>query len=280
MSPIPSEHELYLLQQELRIQEDLLHHRDQYLKVREQLDQLIAEERERLHMLEQAYHLKSREGGADQITSKKKYIVDLKKKKSEIDHRLDESEELSITDIEAIRLRIIDSILTLSPQQSATLQTLQENVDKQRTALVHLDHLLKIANDLTTCLSRLIDEGLSMRRGGVLRYIMGMNPNLVVIACFNTIQALCTQARPLVDELPVTLQTSLRSALEAIEKKSHEKWRWSTFATSFQALLDRWSTEKVEIMEARIQTAKRCEEAEKSLTQWLFVSPPARNTTH
>ncbi|MDP1835679.1 MAG: hypothetical protein Q8K75_07095 [Chlamydiales bacterium] len=196
----------------------------------------------------------------------------LKAKKLELDRWLDTGEGVTTETVENERYEITQEILSSNPQQVAPYQAFKETREQLQVSKNILETLLTLGNDLTQYLNRIIEEGHSMRGGGVLRYIMGLNPNLVILSCFTAIKTNVQQALTHVDQAPLSAdeRSSLIAALIALSDRTLKKWSWRTIPKDFQGEKEAWETQ-LQVLHNALNQIK----AEQNLNNqrfevWLF----------
>lgn len=268
-------------QQGLRQRELALPHRVTQLHKREEIEDSIQQELNTLHQLrrlqQQSHtvipHLES------QIAVTEQQVADLKRQKVALDHWLDEVEETTEESLQQERQELATLILILYPEEESAYHTLTHRLANIDTVHQRLHTLIELADDIARYLSRAVAEGESVRRGGFLRYIAGLNPNLVATACLTGIKTVATQTQQLLlseeyaiptEMLPESSRQHIISTLTFLQRKSQEKWRWRTFATEFQAASSQWNTDTEALKQALATASALHQQALTHLDTWLL----------
>lgn len=258
---------LHNLRQTLRQKENALKEAKTYLENRESLQAAINS---------LSHQLSQQRRSPDTITQHdRETLLKLKQRKQEIDHWLDSVEDLSEDLLILERKSLIESILQSSPDQQASYHSLIEEKEKLET-LIHLtDALLAISQDLDQYLNKIIAEGQSMRRGGFFRYIMGLNPNLVVLSCFTAIKTSSEQALDLIQNSPPHAFSEEEAAqciqtLNLLHTACQSKWRWRTLPREFQNLKELWLNQKIMLENKKSNYFSDLIKNEQKFNSWLF----------
>ena len=152
-----------------------------WIKQAHQRFQYTLQQRDELHeaieILEQKLQAVNQ---IEQVDKFKQQLTVLKQKKRELDHLLDDSEELTPGDIAAAERELIDKILVAFPDQSEEWEFRQTLIMKTRQAEKDWGVLHEGCKHLDEVLMRVSALRKSVQGMGMLNYIFGMSPNAAI----------------------------------------------------------------------------------------------------
>jgi len=237
----------------------------------------IEQDHRQLHSQKQA-----RPSLEQHIDKQMQLLRQLKQKLKEIDHWLDDFEEGESTSLEDLEKTLAQHLLELHPDERERYQTLVRQKQVCQDMHRNLEQLLSYGNDLSQFLSRAIAEGQRVKRGGIMRFVMGTNPNKVILACLDGVektakQALLTLQKCGQAEASVGLQPSTYQALEehltSLMNHSRANWNYGVLARQYPAHLESLRIQLESVEQRHVEALHHYRQKEKQLRAWLLDQP-------
>lgn len=143
----------------------------QLMRTREQLE--LNEERLTQEIENEHFSENDRE-------EKNRLLREIKKKKQDLDHLLDNLEEHTEEREALLFQQIIQTILKLHPEEENTYLQLKQDEDMLQASISELSGIIEIGTSLSQLLEFALQERQSIKKMGVFRYIFGNNPNTAI----------------------------------------------------------------------------------------------------
>lgn len=225
-----------LLQNEVAYQD---HHR--LLDKREELNRLIQNRQDDLEktliQLHQNPRLEYEEAKTydklnNKINKDKALLEELKQKRRELDHRLDKTEELTSESLDHLRLELTEFILQQHPEQREERQQRNQQLEEQKQLERNLERLHEALKKLHSIITAIHETRRSINGRGILNYIFGISPNMIIERhlneCARLIEATLQLLTRFKDENPHSAMIPLYEKLQAflLKIQPHFKGIW------------------------------------------------------
>ena len=206
----------------------------------------------------------------------------LKQKLKEVDHWLDDLEDRELASVIELEESLAKQLLQLHPEERESYQTLLRQKQVCHAMHRNLEQLLSYGNDLSKFLSRAIAEGQHVKRGGILRFVMGTNPNKVILACLDGVEKTAKQALSTLEEcqqgeLSIGLQSSTYHSLDqqfkTLMHHSRGNWNYGVLARDYPTHLENLRVQLESVEQRHAEALHYYRQKEKQLRTWLLDQP-------
>lgn len=109
-----------------------------------------------------------------------KLLAEAKKKKQELDHFLDKVEDATDEQINQAEQKLIEALLVYLPDQRLIYTSMENEYSHTKQLLHHLKNLEQELQETLRQLREIFKTRQEIRRRGILRYIVGLSPNLLI----------------------------------------------------------------------------------------------------
>lgn len=176
---MPNIEEIKNLRRHLREQEKLFQNRDALLAKREEVEHALynfkLETEEASYLLHQNPHDTDLKKSHEQ---QQRILEQLRMRKMEMDHYLDEIEELTQEKINSEKTRLIKMMLELQPQHTEHLLQLESLLKSREHLKLNLETFNQATSKVDASLGTALNIRQSLRGWGIFRYIIGRNPSV------------------------------------------------------------------------------------------------------
>ena len=179
---------------------------------------------------------------SEESDSKEDLLQECLAKQREIDHRLDDLEEWTDEEASRVREEMISLILEIHPDQKQNYEDLAKNYQE----LCDLDRLTTKTEQNVKQMIESIEEAQQVRgkvrKRGVLSYIIGRNPNVLIGKSLQNIHQIAEDMLKQIPDLsrnsaaPKNLKTlygSLEKLLKDLSARTQGQWSFKTIDTTF-----------------------------------------------
>lgn len=176
----------------------------------------------------------------------------LKKRLIELDTLLDHLEEHSPEKIEDLENQLIDSILSLYPQERIEYENLLQALSDSTLQLEKLRLIQKSLNNINLLLQKALEARHRVRRRGILSYIFGANPNQVIS---QHLHAIDKDIEFILPELDSHSHQDLSVFLIELQKECKQRWGFRKIDNFFGPAAESL-TSHIKKMDKQIETAE------------------------
>lgn len=267
--------DIALLKERLFELQRLYESHQQLLSLREELDRQIEKlKKEKPLLLHRSASIERR---SQQIQEKETLIRQLKQKRQQVDRLLDQSEEITEEDLEKNREYLIQAILYFHPEEreeeeSRNVQFLQMS-GMEKKIIFLLPPLVELRERLTHALQ--IRH--SIRGRGLLQYIVGISPNLLIEKDFKEGERLLQALLPhLQDDLKEVDDLEMKNLYQQLirlgERLLHElrmRWGFRHLDTFFKRSHEEISLYTLQMEEKLSAVQEKKKRLEQQMKDWL-----------
>lgn len=226
MSFTPTDDQLNQARLHLREQELWMQQRETQQRLRQEVDNAIEKLDTEIY--------KARRSG-ENSDFKTESLQLLKKKRVELDRWLDQIEDTTEEDLISERNRLKQWILLRDPKQAVRWQEFEDTRQTIQEQQTTIHAFLSITHELKQFIERGLQESLSIRRGGFLRYIAGQNPNVVITACLSGAETVMATLLRKLQETPDFFPIEQFQLLaQNMAQRNHGRWKWSGLSTELK----------------------------------------------
>lgn len=199
----------------------------------------------------------------------KEQLKHLKSKKIELDHLIDRVEAEADHPIELLQQQLLESLFSLYPEQSFTLKKMKQEKAHHLEELQQIQDFKKLLVTIKDHLEEIIAIRQRIQRLGLLSYIFGASPNVMIAQNLESIHKLIPQAisYPLLKKLDLYIE-SLQT-LENLSSECLTRWNYRKIDTCFteyknkiETLISNWQSEEARKKET-------IESLTKQIDQWV-----------
>lgn len=193
--------EIQKLKQQIQETEQAYTHWHTLLPQRERLQEMIQQMKEQIEAA-MALLQKHRDSGLQtaeldsKVERERALLEKAKAQKREIDHLLDSLEEGSLDKIQQLQKQLIEQIIEIHPKQESIYAEMEEDRQRILEKMDALNQDLQVGQALETVLETIHSTRQSVRKKGVLSYLLGKNPNVVITQQLQHAEKLCEAALP------------------------------------------------------------------------------------
>lgn len=167
------------------------------------------------------------------IDSQNKLLDQLKHKKSEIDHLLDVLEDNSPEKAGSLKSQLAEALIHRQPDQMEYYEKIKSAIIQNTVAKDELSHVVHVLDKLAELIEKTLNIRQSIKKRGILTYIFGSNPNVVITQHLQAAHLLTSTVLPIIkkncldhslDDKVRENYTALISFLENFSLKCKERW--------------------------------------------------------
>lgn len=276
---IHSQTELLLQRQALQEAERSFEKHQQLSQEREKLETTILHlqreiEREAYQFYQQvetSSHLERKQ------QEKKKHLQHLKRTQQEIDHLLDHTEHLTVESLEQQRLSLLYSFWQLYPSQRKEQEPLWLELQQLQMTEEKLKEIEQVLQLLCQELEEIIQARQSIKGRGILNYIFGTSPNIIIEHHLLKIHSIIQISCPMMQEIIQNPQNHLYDSLfqdiyvwlDHLKIPSRSSWSFYHIDTIFSEAFQNFKRLLVALQKQQNELLKRKDFLKKESQQWL-----------
>lgn len=163
-----------------------------------------------------------------QLTSKKAFVNELKKRKQEIDEKLDEYEGFSADVSEKLRGAVISAILECHPSEEETHKKMTESLKNNAVNQEKIRTLLASLTNVAHHLNSIIQERASVKRRSLFSFLFGRNPRVTISASFQAAEKAAQTSLAIIEHQGGTngntLYSDISTTLKAFLATAKKRW--------------------------------------------------------
>jgi DNA repair exonuclease SbcCD ATPase subunit len=211
----------------------------------------------------------------NEIEKQRSLLKRIKKQKQEMDHLLDNLEEGSEERVETIYKQLVKAILASYPDQQPIYRLMEENHNKIVNELNSLSELMEICEKLRQSLDKINVTRQNVRKQGLLRYLFGQNPNVIIAQELHNLSELCESSFSIMDAHESDKDKSsdsykeLRILMQNLYKHTKQRWGFKTIDTIFTPALSALSSIQPQIDERLKVKEGALKKSESKFEEWL-----------
>jgi hypothetical protein len=200
----PSLADLLKQRQDLEIAEQAFKNRQQLSQKRELLEEAISNlQKEIEENFRQFYNnLREEDAHFQNLLSKKQHdLRQLKQTQSQLDHLLDETEDLTEESLERQFAQLLFAMWQLYPTQRAEQEAKWQELNNLRLLEVEVLGVKQLLHHLSEQLHTAIQARQSIKGRGIFNYIFGISPNMIIERQFLGAHAGILKVQPLLQKI-------------------------------------------------------------------------------
>ena len=170
------------------------------------------------------------------LEQKKDLLHQVKKKKTQLDHLLDEMEEMSLENVEDLRKQLAEKVIQLHPEKRERYIELLASLENNASQQTETTYQLTLCNQLIHLLEGMLEVRQQIRRRGILSYIFGTNPTMAITQYKQAAELLTTTA------LPRVTDNALTTFLKEFQGHCQQRWSFGRLDTFFTKALEEAKT--------------------------------------
>jgi hypothetical protein len=211
----------------------------------------------------------------NEIEKQRSLLKRIKKQKLEMDHLLDNLEEGSEERVESINRQLVKAILDLYPDQQSVYTLMEDEHNKIVNELNGLSDLVQICEELKQSLEKIHNTRQTVRKQGLLRYLFGQNPNVIIAQELHNLSELSESSMPMIEahesekNKSAALFKELRNLMESLYKHSKQRWGFKIIDNIFSPALNTLSSIQYEVEEQLRVKESTLKVSEKKFSEWL-----------
>ena len=233
---------------ELENAEQALKNRQLLIHKRESLEKAIVNLQEEIEEDFHQFHNKGKtEGEAyplfqNTLCEKQKHLRQLKQAEGKLDELLDQTEDMTHESLEQQRNQLIFAIWQLYPSQRKEQEAKWKEINHLRILDIELHGVEELHHRLFEHLSRAIQVRQSIKGRGILNYIFGTSPNMIIEQQLLGAHTLIVNTLPLLQKMihesrektPLhLLSQEIYAWLERLKTSCHSPWSFRHIDTIF-----------------------------------------------
>jgi len=199
-----------------------------------------------------------------EIESKKSLAAACQQKILEIDHLLDDLEEWTEEKTDAAKQELISLILTLHPEQERVYQDLSSKLNFNLVAKHRIDLIIRQLELITNALEMIKVKRMEVKRRGVLSYVLGPNPNVVI---GRNLKKVCDEAKICVELDPQ--KEGLKEELQDLIIHCQGRWGFQTIDNVLSPLKDQLAQHLIELQGQEKRLQEDILEFESQMADWI-----------
>ena len=162
-------------------------------------------------------------------------FLNCQSKMLEIDHTLDELEEWTDEKVLSVKEELISLILRLHPKQQTTYNNLSSRLIYAQKLHYHIEKVQGHLRQILEAINAMVTKRQEVKRRGVLSYVLGSNPNVVIGRC---LQEICNGAESCLSCEPKS--EALREELAKVATSCQQRWGFKTIDKIFIPMQERF----------------------------------------
>jgi len=175
----------------------------------------------------------------------------LKSKKIDLDHLIDQIEAEADQPVELLQQQLLDSLFSFYPEKSYPLLKLKQDKAHQLEELQQTQEFQELLTKVKDHLQEIINIRQRIQRLGLLSYIFGASPNVMIAHNLESVHQLIPQAMlfPLLKKNELYLESI--EVLQSLSSHCLTRWNYRKIDTCFtdyknklEGLLARWQSEE------------------------------------
>ncbi len=165
-------------------------------------------------------------------------IAQMKQQLRTLDHALDELEHAGEQDIDALREALAKRLAAHSPERGQSYTDSVANLSKATRDLKNTQELQKQCHTLLSHGERALATSQQIWRGGFLGFILGANPNKIILRSLEGMSSSGKRALELLVDMPsLRSNSSLAPALQTWVSLAQAPWTYRTLRAKLPPLL-------------------------------------------
>ena len=200
----------------------------------------------------------------EEIESKKRLTSECQAKMLEIDHILDELEEWTEEKVVAITVELISLILQLHPEQQLAYNDLFSRLNDANHMEIHYKTIESHLNQIIAALNTMITKRGEVKKRGVLSYIWGPNPNVII---GRSLKEVCDTAEACLTCEPQS--EVIRDELKELMGHCKGRWGFRTIDKVFIPAKQSLTGHREDIGQKRDQLKTEIQDLETQMRAWI-----------
>ncbi|KAF3362799.1 hypothetical protein PHSC3_000658 [Chlamydiales bacterium STE3] len=196
-----------------------------------------------------------------------------------IDKEMDSWEELDEKDLGQLQTFLAESILKSNPSQKEYFESLKSKQFQWKKIKQQNDQLIELLGNIEHLLLNLQLARARIRKQGILSYIFGANPNMIVAQCLKGISEILQKEKPTIltgkkdfsDVALPSLINELSIYTEELEQACQKKWDFKRLDVLLEKNFSKIQHFKDHFEKCREEILSRLNNLEEELESWLSL---------
>lgn len=255
------------LRQKLKLAQNALLKQSNLLLERDALHSKIDE---LTHELESDFYKEPEE-----INSKQKQVALLKQQMIGLDHALDEIESILQIDEETLKENLAMELLSRHPDEKLFYDNIKSQITTCKIQTSKIERWIQLCQQLIQLLETTQSVRQTIRRRGILSYIFGGNPTVIISQHLQAAELLIAKAEPELVTSEDTFKPTLREFslfLKGLRKECGERWGFNKIDTTMGQAVQILNQFRIKYESMLTDSKKKFSETEEQFLRWLLLT--------
>jgi len=199
-----------------------------------------------------------------EIESKKSLVAACRQKMLEIDHLLDDLEEWTEEKTGEVQEELISLILKIHPEEKDVYQDLSSKLNFNLATKHRIDLVIRHLELITNALEMIKVKRMEVKRRGVLSYVLGPNPNVVI---GKNLKNVCDEAQTCVELDPQ--EEGLKKELQDLIVHCQGRWGFQTIDKVLSPFKERLEQYLSELQDHEKKLQDEIIDIETQIADWI-----------
>jgi hypothetical protein len=197
-------------------------------------------------------------------------------KKRELDHALDEVEEVSLESVNQAKLSLIATIIEKYPEERLRINNLQEEISTREELAVEYQKMEDILQEASASIESVLTTRQTVKRKGIFSFLFGKNPNVIITSHIYRIRELIKQDLPKIEILAgktkgeqYELYGEVIVLFSHLKTECSKRWNYKRIDTTFIKARESIRELEMSFTKLKDESKRELKEKETELEDWL-----------